>query len=366
MRILQVINGEFYSGAERVQDLLACNLKSFDFEVDFACIKPGRFPGERRAKEALLHLIPMRSRFDLHIGFRLAEIVRKHGYRLIHTHSPRAALVGNLAARFSGVPMIHHVHSPTSRDTENAWRNRVNSTVEDLSLLGVSHLIPVSRSLERHLLDRRFNHERLSLVANGVPTPGPLPARELPGEVWTIGSVALFRPRKGLEVLLEALSRLAKAGTALRLRAVGPFETAEYERTILALADRLQISDLIEWVGFTSDVNAELSRMDLFVLPSLFGEGMPMVLLEAMAMGVPVVASNVEGIPEVIEDGRSGLVVPPNDAETLARVLGRTIGDVHTWELLRLAAYERQVKLFSAESMSRGVAQVYRKVLSHE
>jgi glycosyltransferase involved in cell wall biosynthesis len=366
MKVLQIINGEFYSGAERVQDLLALNLPSFGYEVGFACVKPGRFPGQRIAKAAPLHLVPMRSRFDLTCAWRLGQIVRTGGYKLIHSHSPRAALVGNIAAKIAGIPMVHHVHSPTARDTENAVRNRVNSLVEELSLTGVKKLIPVSRSLELHLLAHNVKRRRIRMIPNGVPTPGTLPQRSTPEGEWTIGCVALFRPRKGLEVLLRALFELRRSGRAVRLHVVGPFETVQYHADIKKLAEQLSLEPNIEWIDFTQDVNAEMARMDLFVLPSLFGEGMPMVVLEAMAMGVPVIASNVEGIPEVVHHGVTGLTVPPDDAESLAAGLGSLMDSPATWSSMRASAYRRQVEEYSATSMAHGVADVYRGVLADE
>lgn len=363
MRILHVINGELYSGAERVQDLLALRLRDFGYEVGFACIKPDKFPERRMAKEAPLHRVPMASRFDVGCGFRLARIVRDAGYKLVHTHTPRAALVGRIASLLAGVPMVHHVHSPTSRDTANVMRNRINALMERVSLTGVARLVPVSRSLENHLRGEGVAPEKIRMVANGVPTPGPLPARDVPVEEWAIGSVALFRPRKGIEVLIEALAMLRQQGRSVRLRAVGPFETAAYEADMLALANRLGVADAIDWTGFTQDVNAEFARMDAFVLPSLFGEGMPMVILEAMAVGVPVAASDVEGIPEVLEHGRTGLVVPPADAQALAGALADLMDGRHDWSAMREAAYESQRSRFSDRSMAEEVAKVYREIL---
>lgn len=362
-RILHVINGELYSGAERVQDLLALRLREFGYDVGFACIKPDKFPERRMAKDAALHAVPMSSRFDLGCGLKLARIVHTHGYRLVHTHTPRAALVGRVAALLAGVPMVHHVHSPTARDTEDPLRNRINSAMERASLLGVRRLIPVSRSLAAYLREGGYAPERISMVANGVPTPGPLPDRDAPGKEWVVGSVALFRPRKGIEVLIEALATLRRQGRAVRLRAVGPFETAGYEADIKALVLRLGVEDAIDWTGFTKDVNAEFARMDAFVLPSLFGEGMPMVILEAMAMGVPVIASDVEGIPEVLELGRTGLVVPPADAGRLAIALADLMDGKFDWRAMRSAAYESQTATFSDRSMAEGVAAVYAEVL---
>ncbi len=141
----------------------------------------------------------------------------------------------------------------------------------------------------------------------------------------------------------------------MRLRAVGPFETTSYETEIMKRVDSLQIGDLIEWTGFQTDVNQQLGKMDLFVLPSLYGEGLPMVVLEAMANGVPVVASRVEGIPEAVRDGQDGLIFEPGDPADLANQLASLIGDADRWQTMSANCVQRQrSELSDSEHGQRG------------
>lgn len=367
IRVLHVISGEFYAGAERVQDLLALRLRELGFEIGFAYTKQGIFPKRRTSQEAPLYKVPMTSRADLSCGLKVGRIARREGYRLIHTHTPRTAMIGRIASLASGLPMVHHVHSPTARDSERMLLNRINAVVERLSLFGVARLIPVSRSLERYLLDQGWAAAMIRMVPNGVPTPSNfLPDRVAPEDEWVIGSLALFRPRKGIEVLIEAIANLRKRGRAVRLLAVGPFESPAYEAQIRGLTQCLGMGDAIEWAGFTSEVNRFLAKMDIFVLPSLYGEGMPMVMLEAMAMGVPVIATQVEGIPEVLSDGRTGLLVPPGDAAAIERSIEALMDGRLDWQALRAAAHDTQVSYYSDLSMARSVAAVYREVLGLE
>jgi glycosyltransferase involved in cell wall biosynthesis len=366
VRVMHVVNGEHYAGAERVQDLLALGLPSWGFEAGFACVKPERFPSARQSRETPLYELPMTRRWDLSPAVKLARLIRQYDYRLVHTHTPRAAFVGRAAALLSGVPVVHHLHSPTSVDSTHRVRNWLNAGAERLSLSRIAAVIAVSESLARYARRIGLAQERTFVVHNGVPTRGPLNARPTPEGKWTLGCVALFRPRKGLEVLLESLARLRAAGRDVTLRAVGSFETPEYEIQIRQLADHLKLAGAIEWRGFSSNVNAELERMDLFVLPSLFGEGLPMVILEAMAAGTPVIGTKVEGVPEAIRDGLDGLIAAPGDAEDLARAIGRVMQGEVDWQALRTSAHRRQAERFSDRSMAAGVAQVYRRVLARE
>ena len=128
----------------------------------------------------------------------------------------------------------------------------------------------------------------------------------------------------------------------------------------------LGLEDIIEWTGFTSDVTSELLTMDLFVLPSLFGEGLPMVVLEAMAAGVPVVATDVEGIPEAIRHGQDGVIAPAGDPKALAQAMIDVIEGKYDWSAMRDSALTRQAQFFSQYSMAEGVAEVYRQVLETE
>ena len=106
-----------------------------------------------------------------------------------------------------------------------------------------------------------------------------------------------------------------------------------------------------------------MQKFDLFVLPSLFGEGMPMVVLESMTAGTPVIASDVEGIPEVIRDGQDGLIVPPNSPRHLADAVKRFVSGEVDYTTVRCSALRRQREQFSADAMAKGVADVYRRLL---
>ena len=308
----------------------------------------------------------MQSRWDLRPALAIARLVRREGYALIHTHTARSAIVGRIAASIAGVPMVHHIHSPAAADTTHRWRNRINVAGEHVTLRGAAAMIAVSEAMAEYARSRRIPERKLTVVHNGVPTAGSLATRATPTEVWTLGMVALLRPRKGLEVFLEALAALRAQGAPVRLRVVGRFETSDYEQTIHERARTLGVADSIEWRGFTRQINAELAAMDLFVLPSLFGEGLPMVVLEAMAAGVPVVATRVSGTPEAVRDQIDGLLAAPGDASSLATAIGRFVDGNVDWQSMRSAAHARQAEHFSDYSMAAGVAGVYRRVLNRE
>jgi glycosyltransferase involved in cell wall biosynthesis len=363
-RVLHVINGEHYSGAERVQDLLAHRLPQFGYDVGIVCVKPVRFPVARETKSAPLIELPMTGRIDLRVVRQLVRLIQGDDYELVHAHTPRTALIGRLAAHKARVPFVYHVHSPAGRDSTRRLLNVINSLVEWHVVRGADRLIAVSPSLRHYMIVRGFPAERVVCVPNGVPSAVGVADRAPPRGSWTIGTVALFRPRKGVEVLLEAIASLRSWGVDVRLRAVGGFETLAYESSVLALAERLGLADAIEWVGFTREINAELTKLDLFVLPSLFGEGLPMVVLEAMAAGVPVVASRVEGVPEAIAHRESGLLVEPGSVSQLAAAVKEFIDGELEYAAISRAGRERHRERFSDTAMAEGLSRVYTNILA--
>ena len=360
--VLHLINGEHFSGAERVQDLLAMALPEFGYETGFVCLKPDKFPGVRQSDSRLFEL-KMKSKFDIWSAGKVASIARENNYRIIHAHTPRTLLVGRFAAMKLGCPLVYHVHSPVGRDSAKSFNNRINTWIETWSLRGVSKMICVSSSLRQYMEELGHRPEKLAVVNNGVAAIENLPQRSEPCGEWTLGTMALFRPRKGTEVLLDALALLKERGIRVNVRAVGPFETPEYESEIMERVERLDISELITWTGFQTDVNAQLAQMDLFVLPSLYGEGLPMVVLEAMANAVPVIASEVEGIPEAVRDGVDGLIFEPGSAEDLAAKIESIAGDNTRWSSMSASSLKRQREELSDISMARGVAAIYDELL---
>ena len=368
LKVLHLVNGEHFSGAERVQSHLGRCLPSLGVAADFASVKPGKFArmiDEQGGKWGNSHEVPMTSRFDLRVAARLCEITQQNQYDLLHAHTPRTAMLASFVSKRTGLPWVYHVHSPTAHDSTRKWINRVNALVEKQSLRGCSHIIAVSESLRCRCVADGIDEEKISVVHNGVPSANvhrsslPVPSRP-----WVLGMVALMRPRKGLEIVLEAMAKLVARKCDVTLKCIGAFESEAYESEIHAKIKELELGSFVQLVGFTNDVPSELVQLDAMVLPSLFGEGLPMVVLEAMASGVPVIATRVEGTPEAITDGAEGLLARPGDPESLADTIDAMINGEHDWQQMSSLAVARHADDFSDNAMARGTANVYRRMVS--
>ena len=363
IRVLHVINGEHYSGGERVQDILGLTLPGYGYDVGYACLKPDLFPKVYRSKSSPIHPLPMRHRADITPLKTLREVIRSEGYKIIHSHMPRTAPLSKLASALEGIPMIHHIHCPTLFDSPNPIKNLISATLERVSLIGVSKIIPCSEGMKHYARSIGIGDKRISVVLNGIPQTGPLEHRQEPENEWVFGIVALFRPRKGLEYLLNAMKILKSKDFNFKLRAIGDFMTEEYRAEINALVKQLGLEGSVDWVGFQKDIPTELKKLDFFVLPSTGGEGLPIAILEAMAAGLPVITTEIAGSKEVIRDGLDGYLCKPGNSESLAVCLEKMMSNPKSWSTLRSNAHRRQQEHFSDISMASGVARVYDTVL---
>lgn len=362
--VLHIINGEHFSGAERVQQLLGNQLPQFGFDAHFACVKAGKFKSLSDLPDDRVSTFPMHGRWDWRVVQALTARVERDNVALLHAHTPRTALVTSLVALKTGRPWVYHVHSPTARDSTRSLVNRFNSIAERWALRHCDSLITVSRSLRREMLHRGVHRSRLRVVPNGVPAFEAIrPAERLQQSQWRLGLIALMRPRKGVEVALEAMRMLKQTRPDVTLELIGGFESESYGAQIRELIERWELQDTVRYSGFTTDIASAMRRLDVLILPSLFGEGMPMVVLEALAAAVPVIATRVEGTPEAVRDSNEGLLAAPGDPASLSQAILQLTRSRETWAAMSQRALARHREHFTDTRMAERVAKAYRQLL---
>lgn len=361
--VLHLVNGEQYSGLERVVDHLSDQAAEFGYRLHLVMLKPGLMAERMQSRAATVHSVAMRSRFDFGVIPRILHIARDTSSVLVHSHTVRGALIALPVSSFAHLPWLHQVHSPALQESENKRLNRINARIERFLLPRAAHLLPVSRSLAGYLnAQYGIASSKFTVIPNGIK--GLVRKHGQPASAaLTIAAVGLFRPRKGMETLLTALHELAEAGLEFKARLIGEFVNSVYEQAIRAQVPRLALTEHVEFRGFCADVPQQLADVDIFALPSLYGEGMSMALLEAMSMECAIVASDIDGVSELIEDGVSGLLTPPGDAAALARALGRLMEDPAMRQRMAQAAAIRQKAEYSAGAMARRVFTLYDRFL---
>ncbi len=361
LRVLHVVNGEYYAGAERVQDLLALHLPEFGCEVGFACVKADQFPSKRQCSEAPLAKTSMSHPWNRQGVRDIVDLVNDGNYDLIHSHTPRSAWAAVRAAQLVDCPIVHTMHDVSLGQKCNAARKTLNRfTISRLRNVDVVTTVsPVSQSLAERL---RLG-KRSQMILNGVPAARSDFQRTRPSDTWTLGTVGLIRPCKGIEVLIRAIATLRSRQCPARASVVGTFYTPEYEREVMALVDELGVGDLIDFVGFSSDVPSHLEKFDLFVMPSVGPEGLPMVLLEAMAHSLPTIGSAVAGVGDVVVSGEEGFLFPAGDDEKLANAVQQFTSGQANWKAMSEKAKVRHENEFSARRMASEFVEIYRSVM---
>jgi phosphatidylinositol alpha-mannosyltransferase len=370
VRVLHLINGEYFGGSARVlMNYVTAQSRTADVAV-------GVFYGgelERRLVESGIATtrIRMRGRLDVTASRAVLALARGWQADLIHTHQVRNTLVARLARMLGGPPVVTHVHSPALRETSHRARNQMIGWSDRLLARWSERFIPVSRSLAEELRRTGVPPSRIRFVPNGIPAPPPpdpivraAVRRELGvGEGQPlVGMVANFRPRKGTEDLIAAAAMLVRQRVDLRLVLIGePFRegSTDYGAELAAAARAAGIADRVQLLGFRSDVGRLLAGLDVFVLPSRFGEGMPMVLLEAMGAQVASIATRVEGSAEVIDDGTDGLLAEPRDVAGLAAAIRTLIADPDLRARLAAEGRRKVLGTYTAEQTARGIEAVY-------
>jgi glycosyltransferase involved in cell wall biosynthesis len=268
-----------------------------------------------------------RSRFDPRIALDLARLARRRGARILHVHGYAAADFGRVAARLAGCRLVLHEHFADPRmPAYQAVADRLLAPWTDAA-------IAVSRSTVEFLAGpRHVPRERVRLIWNGAPLDEFRPVaperalrvrRELGfGEdALVVGTIGRLSAQKGQRHLIDAAARLLPRLPSARLLVVGD---GDLMVALREQAQALRIADRVVFAGHRTDVADLLGALDVFCISSLY-EGTPLALFEAMAAGKAIVSTSVDGCREVLEDGATGLLVPPGDPVALAGALDRAL-----------------------------------------
>jgi glycosyltransferase involved in cell wall biosynthesis len=289
-------------------------------------------------------------------ALRLAHRLRAVRPDLVHTNSLKSGLYGTLAARLCRVPVVWHLHDRLSPDylpgqtvatLRRAVRNLPNAVVAN-SEATLNSVGPIKRRVA-------------AVVPNPVTLPGS--AAELRNEVERVGIVGRLAPWKGQDVFLDGFSRVFADTPVIAVVVGAPlFGEEEWEERLRRDVERLGLDGRVEFRGFRSDVLTELRRLDVVVHASVVAEPFGQVIVEAMAAGVPVVATAAGGAAELVQHDINGLLYPPGDAGALGEALRRLASDPSLRRRLARAGRERALD-FRPQNVGPRLEDVYAHVL---
>jgi glycosyltransferase involved in cell wall biosynthesis len=345
--VLLVADSLDVGGAERHVVNLAAGLAQSGWAVTIACSVGGALAPIALASG--VEVCPLgksleKRRVSVQYAWRLAEFMRRRRFGLVHAHMFASSVAAALAVTLTRLPLVITEHS------EATWRSPGARWVSRQAYRRASTIIAVSESIRRRLiLEDGVPAHRVATIHNACAAAmgnavtsdsGALPnAPSGP----LVGVVARLQPEKGVRYFVEAAARVGAAVPAAQFVVVGD---GPLRSSLIALADQLGLARRIHFAGFCLDAPALIRRLDLLVVPSL-SEGTPLVVLEAMFAGVPIVASAVGGIPEQVRDGREALLISPADSRALAQAITQLLREPQLASGLGRAARKRAIESFS-------------------
>ena len=271
---------------------------------------------------------------------------------VLHVNNLRGVLLVGPAARLAGVPVVWHVHLTDPMPVLNRLAARLSSAIVIPSAAELKNLVGVTTKAVR-------------VIPNCVP-PDVLEAPPAPGGTPLIATAARLTPQKGIDVLLAAMATVVAEVPEARLLVLGGTQTGyeDYAVRVKQATERLGLEDVVTFAGYVERPFEHWKQASIYVQPSRF-EILPMAVLEAMAHGLPIIASAVGGIPELVVNGHTGILVPPADADQLAAAILTLLADPGLAHRMGHAGRTRAMDKFSLDSMTEQVLQLYRELPKH-
>jgi len=356
-RIFYLITDLDIGGAEKMLFELVKRIDRSKFTLEIGCLKGEGILGKR------LEALGIKVRY-FHIDrniYKLANIVfflRQGHFDILHSYLFHANIIGRICGRIAGIPIvISSIRVCEKKKLYHLWMDRITNWMVNLEIC-------VSKEVKNFTIEKASIPEhKLEIVENGIPDSS-LDAvtsyRNKKANSLIIGTIARLSKQKGIKYLLHAAKRVIKQfpGVTFIIAGKGPLASQLKELSI-----KLGISDKVKLLGFRNDIPELLSVIDIFVLPSLW-EGMPNVVLEAMAAGKPVIATDTGGSKDLIDSNINGVLVEPGNSEALAEAILKLLGNPAQRQRLGESARKTVKERFPIDKMVSKTEQIYTQLLN--
>ena len=359
--VLEIIGDSSLAGAPRHLLSILENLDSEKFKLSCIC-PPGPLASEIRNlhRHVELETINMESRSDFHAIGRIRHAIKKIKPDVIHVHGTRAGALGRLAAIGLGIPVVYTEHLWTKNfKLQNHFINYLHHIGGWFLDLFTTQNIAVSNAVKEFMVDSNISYpEKIRVIYNGIePTKVRAHIFENHDEFW-LGTVGTLIPLKGIQYLIRALPAIRKEFPEAKLEIIGegPFKE-KLERE----AKKYKMEKYVKFSGFQADVEKSLSKLDLYVQPSL-SESFGLAIVQAMSVGLPVVATRTGGIPELVTDGKSGILVEPENAKELSDAIMSIMFDRSAALRMGEMARRESTVRFNLKDMIHDIEDTYRSL----
>jgi glycosyltransferase involved in cell wall biosynthesis len=363
-KVLHLSTSSGPGGAERVISTLAQALNDDRFRVIVGLFKSGWLQTECERLGVEMRVIPLKGTLHMQWFRNCFRLVREERIALIHGHEFSAIVYGWIVSRLAGISFVGTVHG------KNYFWQKLRRRLAYRTISRLGQLVAVSEDLKDFIVKTvGIPASRVQVIYNGVESGSPVSDAEvdrcraelgLSAGDPVIGTVGSLYPVKGHRYLLDAMPTILRQYPNAVLLLIG---RGELEISLKEQTQRLGIEERVRFLGMRQDVPRLLSVLDAFVLPSL-SEGLSLALLEAMASGKPVVATLVGGNQELIDHGRTGFLVQPEDARDLATNLVKLLSDQAMMQQFGRQAAERVRQHFSMGQMVDRYRDLYARSLA--
>lgn len=353
MKVLMVLHSHICGGAEIHALYMMDGLTELGHEVIFAGPRDSWIWEQVEKRKIPALSLPMHGMYDLPSIWKLCRFAKRAGLDLVHAHLVRGTFYGGVAAAYAGVPCVSTVHNV------NVYKH----------LGRAQRLIAVSGAVRNSLLEHNHSPEKITIVHNGIPVDrkfGPEKRKEIRKQLGlnekeiALCMVARFAPQKGHDLALKALNIINDP--RLRLFLIGD-PVGNWAEEIKRMVKDLGLGERAIFLGHSDKVAELLTGMDVFLAPSRY-EGFGISIIEAMSAGLPVVASRVDGILEIIQHEGNGLLFEPGNVDALASSLKRIISDRELALRISSSAVRTIEERFSQQAMVKKALTVYEHVIS--
>jgi glycosyltransferase involved in cell wall biosynthesis len=325
-------------------------------------------------------IIPIRKTYDLMAAFRLRDLILREEIQVLHTHGMLVNIVGRIASlmvpELISISTVHLTRELAAGGrAENilqGLKGKYYRVLDNLTATVNDRVIAVSESVRQDLISQGVTPEHIRVIRNGIEldhrgdsldgrNQRDRKKRELDiGNGLVVGTITRFSKQKDVHTLLHAMSNVAREYPDIRCLIVGD---GEGRRELEDLSYRLALNGNVTFLGYREDAREILDIFDVFVLSSLW-EGLPLVVLEAMAASKPVVATRVPGTAEAVVDGETGTLVPLRDSGGLAESIMRLLGDQRLSQRMGEAGKRRVERYFRVERMVDETEKLYMDLMA--
>jgi glycosyltransferase involved in cell wall biosynthesis len=364
--VLQAIRQGSVGGGESHLLSLVQNLDKTIFEPVVLSFSEGQMVDELRQMKVKVYVLPSTRAFDFTTWGKVSSIIKKENIQLVHAHGTRACTNVLFPARKNKIPFVYTIHGWSFHDDQNFFVKNVRIFSEKYFTSKSSCNISVSAS--NQLTGKKcISGFDSTIIYNGINLTRFHPQNGITNHIRKelqagedailFGSVARMTIQKNPLQLIEAFFEVAKLYPTVKLYMVGEGDLREAAET---LANSLNLNGKVYFCNFRSDVPDVLQALDVFCLPSLW-EGMPISLLEAMAMKKPVIATRVDGSSEMIVNDENGLLIEPGNKEELVTAMKKMVADADARKKYAENARKTVEEKYDAASMTRAVETIYHK-----